>query len=47
MKQFDVQFLGGSLAWDTDMNRAKVDDEDCKPDPLPIELVQLISGVCE
>jgi hypothetical protein len=47
MKNFDVQFLGASLAWDTVMNRAKVDDVDCKPNPLPIEMVQLIPGVCE
>ncbi len=47
MKQFDVQFLGASLSWDTFMDRAKVDDVDCKPDPLPIERVQLITGVCE
>ncbi len=47
MKDVDDLFLGAGLPWDTDMNRAKVDDEDCMPNPLPIELVALIPGVCE
>jgi hypothetical protein len=47
MNIFDVQLLGASLAWDTVVNRAKVDDVDGKPNPLPTELVHLFPGVCE
>lgn len=47
LRSFDVKFLGASVGWDTAMWYAGVDDGDCHPGPLPIEMTQLTQGVCE
>ena len=46
LRNFDVKFLGASVGWDTAMWSAGVDDADCYPGPLPIEMTQLIQGAC-
>jgi hypothetical protein len=47
LRSFDVKYLGASVGWDTAMWYAGVDDGDCHPGPLPIEMTQLTQGVCE
>jgi hypothetical protein len=47
LKNFDMNVMGYSIDWDTAVTAGGVHDADCHTGHLPIEMTQLIQGVCE